>query len=148
VNPEYLYWQWYVLFSNNLHTCLLTETQPEGIYYALNALHGTVRHLEYDNFVLGAIPTLQVTDLFQESAIAGQPLNVHRAVVKVHSHLFLIYGFCQPNLPPNHLLSSIKPSSVWRGELVIFLIKKRRSLNAVTTPIRIRRSIRKKAIQL
>ena len=148
MDSKYLYQRWYVLFLINLHTHSLIFTQPEGIYYALDAVHSTARDLQYDHFTLGAIPALQVSDLFQESAITGQPLKINRAVVKVHGYLFLIYGFCQPDLPPNHLLRTIKPSSVWRGELVIFLMKKRRNLNAVTTPIRLRRSLREKAIQL
>lgn len=48
--------------------------------------------------------------------------NIYRAVVKVADIRFLIYGFLDPQAIPNQLLLTIKPSSIWQGELVVFVL--------------------------
>jgi len=91
---------------------------------------------------------VSVHDLFAASALDDQPLQVVHSIVHVGRYRFLVYGFSQLQLQPNALLREIKPGSVWRGEIVLFLLKKRRRLDALMSPGSLRRTLRERAIQL
>jgi hypothetical protein len=51
-------------------------------------------------------------------------LPIHRCRVIVEKYHLLVVGYVDDELQPNRLLSLIKPSSVWKGELALFQLGK------------------------
>lgn len=70
--------------------------------------------------------------------------DIHRAVVMVADIRFLIYGFLDPQADPNQLLLTIKPSSIWQGELIVFVLGTRVPIRA--QPKAISRALHEAAI--
>lgn len=72
--------------------------------------------------------------------------DIYRAVVKVADVRFLIYGFLDPQAIPNQLLLTIKPSSIWQGELAVFVLGTRVPIHA--QPKAVSRALHEAAICL
>jgi hypothetical protein len=92
----------------------------------------------------GTSPYVAVGPLF-----SGAPgvVEIHRCIVRVAGHRFLIYGWNDPERSPrNELLRRIKPSTSWHGEVVVFALGKR--VPILSSPSSIKRSYHETAINL
>jgi hypothetical protein len=72
----------------------------------------------------GLPPQVLVSDTF----IGRQPsARVHRCIVSLSGTRFLIYGYTNPDpsAPTNELLFALKPGTIWRGEVAVFVLGKR-----------------------
>lgn len=68
----------------------------------------------------GRLPDVSLPELFSPGDDAFEPSKVHRALVIVGNRRFMIYGYFQPEADINATISKIKPSSIWRGDIVLF----------------------------
>jgi len=76
----------------------------------------------------------------------GDCPRILKAVVKVENHRFQIYASIDPALPLNELLVGIKPSTVWQGEMAVFVLGKRVSYKS--NPRSVKRTFHNQAISL
>lgn len=72
----------------------------------------------------GRPPQVNVATVFR----TREPLSpIIRTIVHVEGIRFLIYGYTNPHpsSPTNDLLQSLKPSTLWHGEIAVFVLGKR-----------------------
>ena len=51
--------------------------------------------------------------------------QIYQSIVKVDNHRFQIYASRDMTLPFNELLVNIKPSTIWQGEMAVFVLGKK-----------------------
>jgi hypothetical protein len=72
--------------------------------------------------------------------------QIFQAIVKVEKYRFQIYASRDPTLPLNELLVEIKSSTIWQGELAVFVLGKKVSYRS--SPCSVKRTFHKQAISL
>ncbi|KAG2010580.1 hypothetical protein CC2G_013395 [Coprinopsis cinerea AmutBmut pab1-1] len=71
-------------------------------------------------------PRINLREHFTEMPRIG--CRVHRSIVFVGPHTFLVFGYSSPELPSSASLSLVKKSTVWRGDIAIFSLGLRNRL--------------------
>lgn len=99
--------------------------QLKTVFGDLYTIDGVVRSLPFQAIVNeGRPPQVKVAAVFR----TREPLSpIIRTVVHVEGTQFLIYGYTNPHpqSPTNDLLQSLKPSTLWHGEIAVFVLGKR-----------------------
>jgi hypothetical protein len=89
---------------------------------------------------------MRVDPVFTQASVSTAPRQIYRAVVQVDTTRFLIYGLLDPLALPNQLLLKIKPSSIWKGEIIVFVLGTR--VPTLSQPASVKRSLHNAAIRL
>lgn len=96
---------------------------PSTVVGILYPVHGT-RSIQ-QNFTVnnaaqaGHLPEVNVQAIFHTI----DPLHaIHRTVVKIHRHRFLVYGYYTPAIDVSESITAIAPSTVWRGEVAVLAL--------------------------
>jgi len=113
--------------SSRRPTAQYTTAQYTTVFGDYYSIDGVVRVLLPFNAILndkGRPPQVNVATAFT----AREPLSkVIHAIVCVEGVRFLIYGYTNPHplSATNNLLKTLKPSTLWHGEIVVFVLGKR-----------------------
>jgi len=95
-----------------------------GEYYPVDGAARIIRSFRTILESRGLPPQVFVSDAFTTKQPSAM---IIRSIVNVEGNRFLIYGYTNPDPSSavNDLLRSLKPSTVWRGEIVVFVLGKR-----------------------
>jgi hypothetical protein len=85
---------------------------------------------------LDNVPLVDVDAYFRASPRIAQ-LPLYHCSVIIDKYQLLVVGYVDDQLDPNHFLSLIGPSTLWRGELALFQLGKRvPTLSTISCPTR------------
>lgn len=108
-----------------------------GVKRVRRTFGARISHLGY--------PHVNVRPFFKKLADGNFP-QIITATVKVANHRFKLYGSLDSTLPVNDLLGEIKPTTIWTGEIAVFLLGRRVPLRS--NPQFVRQAFHKEAISL
>lgn len=68
------------------------------------------------------LPIVQVGSVFKRPLDPSDVLLIYKTEVIVGERRFLVYGYVWDEFERNLAISAIKPSTIWRGEVVVFCL--------------------------
>lgn len=101
----------------------LKRTATFGLLYPLHGIDPVIKVFPSDfaqRAVTGRLPSVSLPELFSPPNNLPGELEIHKSLIIVGTRRFMVYGYVQPDTEVNETISRIKPSSIWRGEVVIF----------------------------